>query len=275
VSGGPVDPGLDQEIRNAIGDFPEGILVSKTGTSPPLVIKYISPEYANTYYQPGQGLFISTTPGFTWGRATYVTPLAYPTSSAIFGRAGIVAAFNPDPSHPDPPRSWKTFDTTNPANEQLYLRWLQTRLLYRSFALTAHSGYISQMLRDAFRRNYEIDCVLFRPDQSNPHYTRIRSDVWMAVTEWHKTPAGRNIIVGGFSSRFRDARLTVLIEEEFQDQRGGIHRAGLLNLATPATYFGGIHQPGSRDLIATPFDDDLTDKIFHAYQKGLIVRVLS
>jgi hypothetical protein len=257
--GGPVDPGLHRDIERAIGDFPGDVLLTQTGTSPMLVIKYISPVYANAYHQPGQNLFISVTPGFTWGRATYVTPLAFPTSTAIFGRVGVVAGFNPNTGRRKGTgrRKWRTFDATVAKNERLYLRWLQTRALYRRFALTAHSGYIAQMLRDAFRRNYEIDCVLFRPDQSNPRYTKIRSDVWMAVTDWHTMPDGRQTIAMGHSEQFTEPRITVLIEEEFKDQMGGIHRTGLLNLT------------------ATPFDPDLADKIFHAYHRGEIVRIQS
>jgi hypothetical protein len=251
--GGPVDPGLHRDIDAALGAFPHDVLLTKTGTAPMLVIKYISPAYANAYHQPGQNLFISVSPGFTWGRATYVTPLAFPTSTAIFGRVGIVAGFNPYYRH----REWRTFDATVADNERLYLRWLQTRPLYRRFAVTAHSGYIAQMLRDAFRRNYEIDCVLFRPDQSNPRYTKIQSDVWMAVTDWQPMPGGRKAIAMGHSEQFIEPRITVLIEEEFKDQMGGIHRTGLLNLT------------------AAPFDPDLADKIFHAYNKGEIVRIQS
>ena len=250
--GGPVDPGLDRDIRAAIGRFPEEILKTKTGTSPAMVIKYIPPRFSTMYHRPAQKFHISDTPGFSWGRATYVTPLAFPVSTAIFGRVGIVAKFDPYTGRD----GWHTFDVTDPDHELLYLRWLQTRQLYRRFALTAHSAYISQMLRDAFRLKYDIDCVLFRPDQSNPRYTRTQSDVWMAVTDWRPMAGGKTIATGD-SGRFTDARLTVIIEEEFENQMGGIHRAGFLNLT------------------ATPFDDDLADKCFYAYNAGDIVRVHS
>jgi hypothetical protein len=254
VIGGPVDPGLDRDIQTALGHgFPDQILVTNTGSAHPLVIKYVSPASANAYYQPGQKLFISQTPGFTWGRATYVAPLAFPVSTAIFGRVGVIAKFEVSPGR----QSWTVFNATVADHERLYLRWLQTRPLYRRFALTAHSGYISQILRDTFRLNYNIDCVLFRPDQSNPRYTRTRSDVWMAVSDWRYMPGGNKTIRTGYSDRFWDARLTVVIEEEFENQMGGIHRAGLLNLT------------------AAPFDPDLADKCANAYHTGRVVRVQS
>jgi hypothetical protein len=248
--GGPVDRNLDLEIRKAIVSFPDKILDIGTGMQPPLVIKYIPTKFATVYHKPGQKLKISEAPGFTWGRATYVTPLAFPLSTGIFGRVGVISRFDYS--------RWRTFDATDKSNERLYLRWLQTRPLYREFVLTAQSAYISQLLRDAFRLNYEIDCVLFRPDQSNPRYTKKNSDVWLAVSDWRYMPSGGGkAIATGFSDRFIDARLTVVLEEEFEDQMGGIHRAGLLNLTT-----------------AWP-TGNLAEEFWHAFNAGDIVRIPS
>ncbi|MGO8893796.1 MAG: hypothetical protein ACLP8X_09130 [Streptosporangiaceae bacterium] len=243
---GPVSHDLDDKIRAAVGAFPQQILdIGVGGLAPALVIKYIPAKFSTSYHQPGQKLKISETPGFTWGRATYVTPLAFPLSTAIFGRVGVIAGFNPD--------NWRrTFDATIVANQKLYMSWLQAQPLYRRFVLTAQSAYISQMLRDKFRLRYGIDCVLFRPDQSNPRYTKTVSDVWMAVTDWRQPPA--HGIATGFSDRFMDARLTVVVEEEFEDRMGGIHRAGLLNLAST--------RPA-----------DLANEFRQAYYAGRIVRI--
>jgi hypothetical protein len=248
MNGGPVPRDLDDQIEAAITSFPGEILDIGTGLRPPLVIKYVSTRCAAIYHRPGQRLNISDTAGFTWGRATYVTPLAFPLSTAIFGRVGVIARF--DYGH------WRTFDATNTANQRLYLSWLQAQAKYREFVLTAQSAYYSQILRDTFRRRYHIDCVLFRPDQSNPRYTNIASDVWMAVTDWR--PGKRNdIIATGLSGRFLDARLTVVLEEEFVDQKGGIHRRELLNLAGA--------RPGG----------NLADLLWRAYNAGDIVRIPS
>lgn len=253
--GGPVPRHIDDRIRAAIGPFPVSILDIGTGVCPPLVIKYIPPKFATIYHRPGQKINISDTLGFTWGRATYVAPIAFPLSTAIFGRIGVVSRFDPN--------GWRTFDATVAENQQLYIQWLQTRPLYPDVVLTAHSAYILQMLRDLFRSRYDIDCVLFRPDQSNPRYTKTKSDVWMAVTDWRYRPAGivpgsgGKFIASGFSDRFIDARLTVVIEEEFEDEMGGIHRAGLLNLT------------------GTPLSADLAEQIFHSYQAGAILRIPS
>jgi len=245
---GPIGSELEARIRDAIGDFPEYVL--DTGTQPrPMVIKYMPARFGKTYHRPGQKLKISEVRGFTWGQATYVTPLAFPLSSGVCGRVGVVARFEFG--------RWKTFDATKPENEQLYLAWLQRQPMFKDLMLTAHSAYLSQLLRDEFRRKFKIDCVLFRPDQSNRNYTSTRDDVWMAVSDWRRMPSGERTLADGFSERFIDPRLTVVLEEEFEDQMGGIHRAGLLEL-------GGPRPAGN-----------LAEEIWHAYNMGRIVRIPS
>jgi hypothetical protein len=207
-------------------------------------------RYGARYHKKGQELKISDTPGFTWGRATYVAPLACPLSSGIFGRVGVVARLK---DH----HQWRTFDARDPGKAELYVRWLQQQGRYRDIILSAHSAYLSQLYRDAFRRRYRIDCVLFRPDQSNRAYTSMHRDVWMAVTDWTDLPGKLPTIDDGYSKRFLDPRLTVVLEEEFTDAMGGIHRTALLNL-------------GSR-----PPVQHLAEEIWDAYNRGGIVRVLS
>lgn len=219
--GGPVSRDLDARIHAAIEAFPHHVLdVNPAPASPPLAIKYIPARYGAAYHRPGRKLVISNTPGFTWGQATYVTTLMYPLSTAIFGRVGVISEFDP--------AGWRTFDATKEENKRLYLSWLQTRPKYRDFVLTAQSAWFGQQLRNLFRQNYRIDCVLFRPDQSNPRYTDVKSDVWMAVTDW--APKGK--LASSYSGRFLQPRLTVIVEEEFEDRKGGTHREGVLRLAT-------------------------------------------
>jgi len=45
------------------------------------------------------------------GTAAYVTPLAFPLSSALYGRIGIVCEFDPT--------TWRVFDATKPANRMV------------------------------------------------------------------------------------------------------------------------------------------------------------
>jgi hypothetical protein len=249
--GGRVSSSLEAEIVDAVGDFPDDVLEVTAGRKLAYVIKYMPAKFGARYHARGaQGLKISDTPGFTWGRATYVAPLACPLSSGIFGRVGVVARI---PDH----GSWKTFDARDARKAGLYVAWLQQQARYRDIMLTAHSGYLSQLYRDAFRTRYGIDCVLFRPDQSNRHYTSVREDVWMAVTDWKRLPGKAPVIATGFSERFLDTQLTVVLEEEFEDSMGGIHRTALLNLG------------------AKPPTGNLADDIFYAYNSGGIVRIPS
>lgn len=91
--GGPVHRDLDATIRGTISGFPAWIHHASggRGLGSALAIKYIPTKFAAEYRTLGHRLKISETPGFTWGRGTYVTPLAFPLSTAIFGRVGVVA----------------------------------------------------------------------------------------------------------------------------------------------------------------------------------------
>jgi hypothetical protein len=117
-----------------------------------------------------------------------------------------------------------------------------------------HSEHYNHQLRDTFRRNFHIDCVIFRPDQLNSVYTDPRNDVWMNVTDW--LPSG--LIANEWSDRFTDPRVCVIIEEEFEDDRSGLARKPLLEL-TPSS------------LISFPGTDDIAE----AYENKTISRISS
>jgi hypothetical protein len=213
----------DAAIRASIETYPGGKLgrlaaqSDPLGSGSPLVIKYIPARYAAIYQSPGSTLRISDTAGFTWGTGCYVTPLAYPISSAIFGRIGVVAKFDPS--------GWRIFDATSTQNQDHYLSWAAGQLLARQAALTAQSAYYNQLLRDLFRVAFDIDCVLFPPDQTNAAYTRV-TDVWMNVTDW--TATAQKGIATGDSGRFTDPRIVVIVDDEFYDDLGGTVRQAML-----------------------------------------------
>jgi hypothetical protein len=215
----------DAAIRASIEVYPQGKLgwladqSDPLGSGHPLVIKYIPAMYAAAYQSPGGALRISDTAGFTWGTGTYVAPLAYPISSAIFARIGVVAKFDPD--------GWHIFDATSAQNQDHYLSWASHQILARRAALTAQSSYYNQLLRDQFRIAFNIDCVLFPPDQTNVAYTGPK-DIWMNVTDW--TP--EQTIATGNSTRFSDSRIVVIVDEEFFDDLGGTVRQARLGFTT-------------------------------------------
>jgi hypothetical protein len=172
--------------------------------STPLAIKYV-PSMRAAQYQTPAPLWISSTPALTWGTATYVAPLAYPLSSALYGRVGLVAPFDPT--------RWRVFDATSFGARDAYIQWTRTQADYRSLLLTVHSTYANHAMRDRFKRQFGIDCVTFRPDQRAELHTNGRSDVWMAVTDWVRSRGSR--IAQGRSQTFCHARVTVLVDEEF------------------------------------------------------------
>jgi hypothetical protein len=224
-----IPPTVDRAIQSAIHHYPAAPLsglVQKSMDSAghrPLAIKYVPVKWAKTYAAAGAKLKVSTTLGFTWGTGTYVAPSAFPISTAIYGRIGVVAEFDPS--------GWRVLDATDPYVQALYLEWIRFQPLYRVLALTMHSSLANQFLRDLFRTMYEIDCVLFQPDQRNSVYTSA-TDVWMNVTDW-TGPAGQREIDSTYSQRLANPRLTVLAEEEFESIRHDVGRKTLIGPLTP------------------------------------------
>ena len=219
----PVHPRLHADIHAAIETYPAGQFGTIVASMPgPLAIKYVPAKYAKGYVTGTiRQLRISTSAGFTWGTGTYVSPLLFPISTAIFGRVGIVARFDPT--------AWRVFDATKTTNQQLYIAWIGMQPLHGALTLTMHSQLANQYLRDLFRRSYRIDCVIFRPDQFNAIYTNLNDDVWMNVTDW--TSAGE--IASDTSVQLVDARFTVLLDEEFSPDRYDIERATLIGPIGP------------------------------------------
>lgn len=127
------------------------------------------------------------------------------------------------------PTGWRVFDATTIPNQDLYLQWTLSQPLGRQAVLTALTPYYSQLLRNLFREIYRIDCVLFPPDQHNVAYTG-PDDVWMNVTDW----ASPGKIDSGWSARFTDLWVAVLVDEEFEDDFGGTVRKALLGITAGA-----------------------------------------
>jgi hypothetical protein len=185
-----------------------------------LAVKYVPSKYASTYRAPNKGLFIGRS-NFTWGSGIYVTSIAEPLSTAIYGRVGIVSSFDP--------AGWRAFDARVPANEQLYLRWLHAQPVYPEAVLTVHNGHWLHELRNHFRAQFNIDVVLFHPDErdSRGWYTDA-THTWLAVSDW-KSPG--MLSEKDYSDRFHDARLTIVSEEEFIADKPALTRSPLFALS--------------------------------------------
>ncbi len=241
---------LRDEIRGQVVSYPGSRLAQLAGESmdedgkAPLAIKYTSARYARDFRDGTGRLHISGTPGFTWGDATYVAPLACPVSSAIFGRVGVVARFDPE--------NWLIYDATKRSSQELYMRWVGFQPHRHQLLLTCHSQLANQFMRNFFRAAFQIDCVLFLPDQRNRWYSG-RNDVWMAVSDWD---GSRELVKTGASTSFTRERLAVIVEEEFEEARHDLRRKALIG-------------PISR---REP-DRDLRDKIRWAYHQGVAVHL--
>jgi hypothetical protein len=175
----------------------------------PYAIKFVKSRWAVDYLKPSR-LKVSDTPALTWGTATYVTPLAFPLSSALYGRIGLVTDFDP--------RGWRVFDATKPAARMAYIRWVQAQPTFTDLVTTVHSTQANHFLRNKFREDFRIDCVLFNPDQEAELHTDRGRHIWMAVTDW---TAGRRID-SHMSARLRNARFTVLLDEDFVLEESGL-----------------------------------------------------
>lgn len=121
-------------------------------------------------------LYASSEKGFTWGDAVYVTPLSQPLSAMMYGDVavgGFVAA-----------GGLRYYDATCARGLQLYQAWIAGQgPAYDLLTTTVHSEFANRELRNKFRTRFQIDCVLFRPDEPCAHYTGA-GDVWLALTHW-------------------------------------------------------------------------------------------
>lgn len=200
---------ISRSVEKEIRDFSSSRLASLVSRYGPYAIKFVQSRWAATYELPRQ-LKISETPALTWGTATYVTPIAFPLSSALYGRIGLVTDFDAS--------GWRVFDATTPSGRREYVRWAKAQPIYEDLLLTVHSTHANHLLRNQFREQFHVDCVLFHPDQEAESHTDRFHHLWMAVTDW--TSSG--IIQNGMSQRLRNARFTVLIDEDFRLQDQGL-----------------------------------------------------
>ncbi len=208
-------PSLRSRLESFVVDYSDSQLAALIEQTGPYAIKFVNTRWAAHYSSPGQ-LKISETPALTWGTATYVTPIAFPLSSALYGRIGLVTDFDPG--------GWRVFDATDAAARLAYISWVRAQPIFSDLVLTVHSTYANHLLRNQFREDFSIDCVLFNPDQEAEVHTDRSQHIWMAVTDW--TAAHR--IDSHLSGRLAHARFTVLLDEEFLLEANGlpIQRAG-------------------------------------------------
>jgi len=204
---------IQKEVERFIHDYSSSRLrkIFDDCQVSPYAIKFVSSVWAATYATP-RPLKVSNTPALTWGTGTYVTPIPFPLSSVLYGRVGLVTDFDPS--------TWKVFDATDPDAQSAYLRWAREQASFPDLIFTVHSTHANHELRNKFRKDFKIDCVLFHPDQEAEIHTDQDRHVWMLVTDW--ATEEKEEFEEGFSSRLSNARFTVLIDEEFDLMNSGL-----------------------------------------------------
>jgi hypothetical protein len=187
------------------------------------ILKYTGAKHGGRYppgpnYKAPIGLYVSPSPGFTWGAGVFACPVAYPVSGAIYGRCGIVAELPTT-------RGWRIFNATDPSIASLYVFWAQQQPLYPMLTLTAHANWANHLLRNLFKSRFRIDIVVFPPDEFHAHYTDRTTHRWLAISEW----SGPGKLASGVTAmRPVNARLTIILAEEFEPTQSGIRRRALI-----------------------------------------------
>ena len=167
------------------------------------VMKYTPAKYLDSTLST-QKLFASNTPGYTWGDAVYVAPIACPRATMMYGSVGIVGTRDI--------RGIRFFDATDPTAVDLYQQWIShLRPLFTQLTTTVHANHANQQLRNLFRGRFRIDCVIFPPDEPCRHYVDW-SDVWLALTHWN--PARQ--VAHGVTAIVRDLRWCVIGSDSFE-----------------------------------------------------------
>jgi hypothetical protein len=187
------------------------------------MLKFFAPQYLAEFMRSPK-LVISATPGFTWGDGVYVVPLEHAYSAMIYGRVGVMGWIGKSDLR-------RIYDGTDQTGLSLYQEWIQFKPgLFTLLTTTVHSQFANRGLRNAFRRRFRVDLVLFRPDEFNRAYVQPAHDCWCVVSDF--APRG-TLAAGtaGFSTRIRECELVAIGTEEFAIDQNGFLRQDLIGPA--------------------------------------------
>jgi hypothetical protein len=197
------------------------------------VVKYFNPAFLAEFLRRKQ-MVISSSPGFTWGDGVYVTPLANPYSTMMYGRVGVLGWIDNVPAV-------TAFDAIDPRGVELYQEWITySTYLYRLLTTTIHADRANRLLRNAFRRSFRIDVTYFRPDQYNKNYVSLSQDHWFVVSDWAGLQSQGPSQRPTFSSRISGCEWVAVVGEQFQESPWKTHFVDLIG--------PHLHPSGSRNL---------------------------
>ncbi len=212
---------------------------SVNGTAVVWVIKYTKPKYLKNFFGNNNARLLNVSLGsnYTWGDALYVAPLyAAPhgnqdyraaLTSAMFGRAGIVGYIPIRDNQYTP--LLKVFDASKdkPDGIKLYHEWIKRQsVLYDHLTTSMHAQQAKYYLAKFFRWTFDIDLVLFNPDEYNKRYVDVIHDHWFAISTWeaiNKTLQPPGIVPIAiptdktpYTDKVKECRWVVRVEEEFE-----------------------------------------------------------
>ena len=170
------------------------------------IVKYLAPRWLEAFMKTGQ-LGVSSTPGFTWGDGVYVTPLKHAYSSMMYGRAGILGYLE----QREMPR---IYDAVDPRGIQFYQDWIYYLTnLYKQLTTTIHADVANRELRNLFRQHFDIDLVVFEPDERTQTYSSPDTR-WYCVSDWDAMTSGIPK-APPLSTRVKHCRFIAVVGEEF------------------------------------------------------------
>lgn len=180
------------------------------------MLKFFPPQYLAGFMRRPE-LVVSATPGYTWGDGVYVVPLKHAYSAMIYGRVGVMGWIGNV-------NILNIYDAGDLSGLLLYQEWIQLKPgLFRLLTTTIHSPLANRRLRNAFKSRFNVDLVIFCPDEFNRAYVQPLQDRWCVISDFSISsalPAG----TVGFSTRICDCELVVIGTEEFAVNRSGVVR---------------------------------------------------
>jgi len=168
------------------------------------VLKFFPPRYLRDFFNCGQRLHISVTPGYTWGDGVYVVPLRFHYSTMMFGRIGVMGWIHSRDAQ-------RIYDASLRRGKELYQEWIaHFAFRYDLLTTTIHAATANRDLRNNFRENFNIDLVVFKPDQENTAYVDRVRDRWFLLSDWlHRAVP---------SNKVRECEWVAIVEEEFEEE---------------------------------------------------------
>lgn len=229
------------------------------------VVKYFKADYLEGFLTGNnrKKIFISSTAGFTWGDGVYLTPLQFPRSGMMYGRVGVLGWFKVDAK--------RVYNAIDYRGISLYQEWITHHIvLYRMLTTTIHSETINRKLRNHFKSQFNIQVVVFRPDELAKGYVDKNKDIWLVISE----QSGLRVSESGFSTQVENCEWVSVIGDEFKQIPFG--RRPLLSSHIGSYYV--FHQStfahtGTFDESYKPSDSDLSAlyQVFHGGTGRLLV----